>query len=306
MAQVTNTHPDVNNTAIPAGQYPSPLTLSNLASLNKVANGNGGHNVYLASNQNYSAGTTPSYFYGVRPDSTGKTGNAVSSAIIVNEKANQTTDAFYMYFYAYNQGNTVLDFESGDHIGDWEHNMIRFVNGTPTAVWYSQHANGEAFSWDAVGLKKNGSRVIGYSANGTHANYATNGTHDHTIPDLPSPYGPLIDTTDNSGPVWDPLKSAYYYFVSFPNAPGDESNPTFTPANNGVNAGKAPTSWLYFLGQWGDDQLPLSDGGQKELFGFYKYTAGPTGPIDKQLNRADVCPSNGDKCIVRDVVTPGG
>lgn len=51
---------------------------------------------------------------------------------------------------------------------------------------------------------------MGYSANGTHANYAINGTHDHTIPNLNLPEGPIEDYTDN-GPLWDPTLSAYYY-----------------------------------------------------------------------------------------------
>lgn len=29
---------------------------------------------------------------------------------------------------------------------DWEHNMVRFQNGTPTQVWFSQHGFGEAFT----------------------------------------------------------------------------------------------------------------------------------------------------------------
>lgn len=49
-----------------------------------------------------------------------------------------------------------------------------------------------------------------FSANGSHANYAINGTHDHTIPDLNLPEGPIEDHTDQ-GPVWDPTPSAYYY-----------------------------------------------------------------------------------------------
>ena len=35
--------------------------------------------------------------------------------------------------------------------------MIRFENGQPKAIWYSQHANGEAFTYDAV--EKDGRRV---------------------------------------------------------------------------------------------------------------------------------------------------
>jgi hypothetical protein len=38
-----------------------------------------------------------------------------------------------------------------------EHNMIRFKNGVPDAVWYSQHANGQAFKYSV--LEKSGLRV---------------------------------------------------------------------------------------------------------------------------------------------------
>jgi hypothetical protein len=54
-----------------------------------------------------------------------------------------------------------------------EHNMIRFTQGQPTAVWYSQHASGQAFTYNAV--EKKGKRPYAFSGNGTHANYATSG-----------------------------------------------------------------------------------------------------------------------------------
>jgi hypothetical protein len=54
--------------------------------------------------------------------------------------------------------------------------MLRFENGIPKAVWYSQHEYGEAFTYEAV--QKVGTRPIAYSAKGSHANYATAASHD--------------------------------------------------------------------------------------------------------------------------------
>ena len=168
--------------------------------------------------------------------------------------------------------------------------MIRFNNSKPTQIWYSEHDNGEAFTYAAA--PKSGIRVrsslllpnpssffhpllplytsnltpnqpLSYSANGTHANWATVGTHDHAIPDVSFPGGPVQDTTD-AGPIWDPVKAAYFYQVTFPSgtANGDSSSPSFTAYN-----GKDPTQWLDFRGAWGDDQLASGDKRQKDFFG---------------------------------------
>ena len=94
-------------------------------------------------------------------------------ALVVNDLGNGTVTAFYMYFYNFNEGNVVLGTDAGNHVGDWEHNAIRFENGVPQSVWFSQHASGEAFTYDAV--EKQGKRVVAYSAKGTHANYGTAG-----------------------------------------------------------------------------------------------------------------------------------
>lgn len=193
--------------------------MDNLNDLNALGN----TSVYLTSKVNIE--TNPAWLYGVAPDSTGETDGAVSCAIIVNDHGNGNVDAFYMYFYAFNYGGEYFGFIIGDHVGDWEHNMVRFANGLPTAVWYSQHSNGEAFTYEAV--NKSGIRVgfvrsmshvphtdvrqpVVLSANGSHANYAIGGTHDHTIPDLNLGDGLIEDYTD-FGPVWDPTLSAYYY-----------------------------------------------------------------------------------------------
>jgi hypothetical protein len=281
-AQVENTHPGINYTTI--GDLPS-LTLDNLDVLNSY--GDDGKYVYLTSNIDVT--TAPKWLDGVVPDSSGKTNGATSAAIIVNDHGAGLVDVFYMYFYAYNLGNTVLFQELGDHIGDWEHNMIRFQDGAPQEIWYSQHGNGEAFTYATV--EKQGVRPVAYSARGSHANYAIAGTHDHTIPDLNLPAGLIQDYT-SQGMIWDPAQSAYFYSY-------DAASASFTSAD-----GISPTGAMRFRGQWGDEQYPDKDPRQKKFFGFYKFVSGPTGPWDKQLNRTKVCPDNGILCIVRDSLSP--
>ncbi|KAI4237408.1 MAG: hypothetical protein L6R40_005900 [Gallowayella cf. fulva] len=244
-AQLSHTKPEVNFNVVNGA--PDPLTLDNLASLNAL----GGTNVYLTSVDDVTK--NPSWLRGVKPDGNGKTNGATSSAIIVNDQGSGNVDAYYMYFYAYNQGNTVFGQEIGDHVGDWEHNMIRFKNGVPQAIWYSQHSYGEAFTYSAV--EKQGQRPVAYSAKGTHATYATTGTHDHTIPGLNLPAGPIEDRCDQ-GTLWDPILSAYFYKY-------DAASDAFSAYD-----GTSPTNWLQYLGKWGDQQYPDSDPRQKKVLGI--------------------------------------
>ena len=278
-AQIQNTYPAINFTAIP--NPPSPLTLDNLHELNLFDKN--GFGVYLTSNTDVTE--DPKWLDGVVPNSAGKTKHAISAAVIVNDHGEGLVDAFYMYFYAYNRGNTVLFQELGDHIGDWEHNMVRFQDGKPTEMWYSQHGNGEAFTFDTV--EKMGNRPVTYSARGSHANYATKGTHDHTIPDLNLPIGPLQDYC-SQGMLWDPTLSAYFYIYN-------GTTHCFTSADE-----NSPVGAMHYRGRWGDQQYPISDKRQKEFFGFKKFVSGPLGPWAKQLDRMKVCPDNGILCIIRD------
>lgn len=282
-AQVVNTDPMVNFTAIDVNQ--SPLTLENLDILNLF--GDHGANVYLTSIMDVT--TDPKWLDGVVPDTSGKTNNATSCAIIISDHGAGMVDVFYFYFYAYNQGNTVLFHELGDHIGDWEHNMIRFQDGLPQLIWYSQHGNGEAYVFEAV--EKEGTRPISYAARGSHAMYSTPGTHDHTIPNLNLPRGFIQDYTSR-GTRWDPIKNTYSYNFN-------SETSSFRSAD-----GESPVGMMYFKGLWGDKQYAADDPRQEEFFSFYKYTGGPTGPWNKQLNRTKVCPENGLRCIIRGSLRP--
>lgn len=77
--------------------------------------------------------------------------------LIVVEKDNGVVDAFWFYFYHYNLGNSVFSIRFGNHVGDWEHNMVRFHHGVPKAVFFSEHAGGSSYTYKAV--EKIGKRV---------------------------------------------------------------------------------------------------------------------------------------------------
>ncbi|KAM0717853.1 hypothetical protein Q7P37_006185 [Cladosporium fusiforme] len=204
-AQLENTEPRVNFDLIE--NAPSPLTLENLADLDNF----GDKDVYLTSK--VKPDENPEYLRGALPDVNGRTDGAVSSTIIVSDRGDGTVDAFYFYFYAFDFAGGFLGHNIGSHVGDWEHNMIRFVDGKPTAIWYSQHANGQAFEYETVEKYAEGLRPIVYSSNGSHANYATGGTHAYGIPNINFPVGLIEDHTDK-GPLYDPTLSAYWYSFS--------------------------------------------------------------------------------------------
>lgn len=79
------------------------------------------------------------------------------AVLIVVPKDNGVVDAFWFFFYSYNLGNSVFNVRFGNHVGDWEHTTVRFQDGVPKAVFFSEHSFGEAYTWEAV--EKAGKRV---------------------------------------------------------------------------------------------------------------------------------------------------
>lgn len=79
------------------------------------------------------------------------------AVLIAIDKGNGIVDAFWFYFYSYNLGNEVINVRFGNHVGDWEHSLMRFHNGIPKAVFLSEHSGGEAYTYEA--LQKIGKRV---------------------------------------------------------------------------------------------------------------------------------------------------
>ncbi|KAF2445604.1 hypothetical protein P171DRAFT_472324 [Karstenula rhodostoma CBS 690.94] len=202
------------------------------------------------------------------------------AVLIVVPKENGVVDAFWFFFYSYNLGNSVFNVRFGNHVGDWEHTTVRFQDGVPKAVFFSEHSFGEAYTWDAV--EKSGKRPVGFSATGTHAMYATSGVHPYILPG-----GILHDVTDR-GPLWDPTKNMHSYTYDYRR---DElKSSTKTP--------KSPIGFFYFMGHWGDKFYPLSDSRQYRFLGQYHYVNGPLGPRFKNLGRKEICQGNGE-CILK-------
>ncbi|RKF56435.1 putative vacuolar protein sorting-associated protein TDA6 [Golovinomyces cichoracearum] len=278
---IENTAPFITLNAV---DPPPAVTVDNLETLNTL--GNQGDDIFLTSKELVK--DNPAFLAGTKPDDTGATVGATSCVTIVSDHGDGTVDAFYMYFFSYNQGTTILFHELGDHVGDWEHNMIRFKNGVPEAVWFSQHAGGQAFAYS--GLEKEGDRPVVYTARGTHAIYSKDGDHDHTIPGINFSKGPLEDYTSR-GTRWDPMKSTFFYTF-------DRSTETLTSVDN------SPLGIVQFKGKWGDARYPKGKKGQEKLFSFRKYVDGPNGPQTKNLNRANVCPDKIKDCDIKTKVAP--
>ncbi|TKA77785.1 hypothetical protein B0A55_04697 [Friedmanniomyces simplex] len=224
------------------------------------------------------------------------------AVLVVVDKGNGTVDAFWFFFYSFNQGQKVLNIRFGNHVGDWEHTLVRFHHGKPHSVFFSEHDFGAAYAWHAVekylpnpdgsdtmlGTFSNATiapvamRPVLYSAFGSHAMYPTPGLHPYILP-----WGLLHDQTDR-GPLWDPALNVKSF--------------VYDPRNRTVRAStlnpRAPTGWFDYAGHWGDKYYPLSDPRQYRLAGQYHYVNGPTGPKFKRLGREEICQGRG-VCRVR-------
>ncbi|KAF2722403.1 carbohydrate-binding module family 18 protein [Polychaeton citri CBS 116435] len=229
--------------------------------------------------------------------------------LVVVPKDDGVVDAFWFFFYSYNLGNTVFNIRFGNHVGDWEHTVVRFKDGKPQTLFLSEHNFGEAYAWSAIEkympnpdgsgsmissatnetVQRHGKRPVIYSATGTHAMYATSGLHPYVLP-----WGLLHDETDR-GPLWDPSLNSHSYVYDVHKKTAKAS--THTP--------QSPTNWLSYGGHWGDKYYPLSDPRQYRFAGQYHYVNGPTGPLFKNLGRKEVCQGNGE-CHIKSWLGGGG
>ncbi|TGJ78586.1 hypothetical protein E0Z10_g10179 [Xylaria hypoxylon] len=208
-----------------------------------------------------------------KPNEEGYSG--APATLVLVDKGSGIVDAFWFFFYSYNLGQTVLGTRYGNHVGDWEHAMIRFESGVPRAMYFSEHEGGQAYAWQAVEKRGNATqtqRPVIYSAVGSHAMYAMPGNHPYVLP-----FQMLKDVTDR-GPLWDPSMNFRSYWFDYSANEGEGLEPTHENPN-------APIGWFYFKGRWGDRMYGLDDKRQWRLFGQYHYVTGPQGPKFKNLGR---------------------
>jgi hypothetical protein len=132
----------------------------------------------------------------------------------------------YWLFYAYNPQDRGI-VATGRHEGDWELAQVRIgEGGEPVEAVLAQHSWAERCAWSE--LETDGDAPILYVANGSHATYATAGTHDRPWP--------------------DPNDEA--------NGDGDEVRPPLAVIDEGNPA------WVDYDGRWGDSEAGWVPGEQ--------------------------------------------
>ena len=249
---VTNFHVRwKNGTVVPGTEHDM-----NLEKLSKLPNST---HLFLTANSDFDC--DPEWITGLKNKPSlidGEIKDAPATLIVV-DKGNGWVDAYWFYFYSFNLGPYVMgQGPYGNHVGDWEHSLVRYYKGKPIIVWMSAHSGGGGYYYQKLEkYAMDPNHPIIFSARGTHANYPSVGQHPHDLP-----YTILSDFTDR-GPLWNPSLNYLGYTYG---------------------------SGLSFRGHWGDDSLPGNDSRQVYSFiGGYKYIGGPTGPLSKHLLRLEPC-----------------
>lgn len=266
-----------------------PLNLAKLSKFNNYTYTSTGDRVFMTTNDDFM--NDPEWLTGsknIPHYENGKIDDA-PAVLIVADKNDGWVDSYWFYFYSFNLGPFVMGKGPyGNHIGDWEHSLVRFYRGKPVAMWMSAHSGGYGYRFNA--MEKYGdfenvyqgesTRPIIFSSRGTHANYASSGQHSHDIP-----YSILSDFTDR-GPLWDPTLNYLGYTWN-----GSSLDPALSKPNGDKETvrEKSYGPWLLFFGRWGNKKLDPSDERQVWSPWEYKYIDGPTGPLTKNLERKTLC-----------------
>ncbi|WP_331730668.1 Vps62-related protein (plasmid) [Kitasatospora sp. NBC_00070] len=192
--------------------------------------------------------TNPAFLRGTRPDGT-REGTPPMYTEVVHRTRNSSptniTDVVYWMFYPYNNGKRVCigvytpfgcagGYSTfGNHVGDWEHVTVRYVDDQPYQVTLSQHEGDQTFLYGSKYLELDLFRPVVYAATGSHALYSASG--NFTYKKLPNGDS-LVDRTSR-GTAWE--------WASYP------AN-QFIWQSAGTYAGS--WSWLNYTGRWGNPE----------------------------------------------------
>ncbi|ATB36468.1 hypothetical protein CYFUS_001883 [Cystobacter fuscus] len=215
--------------------------------------------------------TDPQFLDGQRP------GQVPIYAEIINRTQNgqptNTTDIVYWTFYPYNNGKRVCIglYDSrlgclggystfGNHVGDWEHFTVRFVDGRPSRMFLSQHAGGQTFDFGDKNVAVAGFHPEVYAALGSHGIYPDAARHIYK--NLPN--GDFLADDTGRGIPW------YTWNSTVP----------FSWRSPGTYDGSL--SWLNLTSRWGN---PKSGCGiVEQVSGECVLNDGPTGIMDKSAS----------------------
>ncbi|NVJ27209.1 Vps62-related protein [Myxococcus sp. AM011] len=222
--------------------------------------------------------TDPQFLDGQRPNQTPVPVYAELITRTVNGQPTSTTDVVYWMFYPYNNGKRVcIGWYSpwgcvggystfGNHVGDWEHATVRFVEGRPSQVYLSQHASGQTFTYGDKGMGLLGWRPELFSAQGSHGVYADAARHIYQ--NLPN--GDFLADDTGRGIAWDTWSAL---------VPFDWRTPgTFTGS----------LSWLNRTERWGNPKSGCEV--SEPIAGECILNDGPTGPMSKSASQPDFLP----------------
>ena len=250
--------------------FPSDVDLI----LNHTSQVSYGNESYLEADLNCAICTNQPFLYGDNPSQH----NVPMYAIIVPKNApsgdvggigpgDQIVDIVYFMFYPYNRGkyiDPILWDETwyGNHVGDWEHLTVRFVNGRPHQLYLSQHGSGQTFAWGDKYLTLGGNEVGQhhaevYSAQGSHALYAAPGGYTYMTINYLFGKIRLTDYT-GAGPRWYGSQDLEVIFRQNPGSYGPD------------------LEWLNYAGRWGNPEEACID-----LIDVCRLENGPTGPMRK-------------------------
>ncbi|MCY1082512.1 Vps62-related protein [Archangium lansingense] len=235
-------------------------------------------NGYMVTNQALGCDscTDPQFLDGQRPNTTSV---PIYAEIINRTQGGQPTnitDIVYWTFYPYNNGKRVcIGWYSpwgcvggystfGNHVGDWEHLTVRFVEGRPSQVFLSQHSGGQTFNFgDKNNLALAGFHAEVYAAQGSHGIYPDAARH-------------IYKTIGNGDFLADDTSRGIPWYTW-------NSTVSFVRQSPGTYGGSQ--SWLNSTSRWGNPKSGCNF--SEQVSGECVLNDGPTGIMDKSASNPE-------------------